>query len=128
MQNLCCFVQKVSNVAISYFLVFFFANFGILCYVLPFFCTIWVFWAFYAVLSQIKFVVIHALFWVNLFWLKLCSCKKSCLFPSLCIAFQKVKGQWLWLLPLVTGDRERATCNMQYVTCKTIFVFVFWIF
>ena len=39
-------------------------------------CTIWVFWAFYADLSRIRFVVIYALFLVKLFLLKPCSCKK----------------------------------------------------
>ena len=46
------------------------------------FCTIWVFWAFYAVLSPIRYVVIYSLFWVNIFWLKPCSCKKL----SFCIS------------------------------------------
>ena len=39
-------------------------------------CNIWVFLAFYAVLSQIRFVVIYALFRVKLFWLEPYLCKK----------------------------------------------------
>ena len=34
--------------------------------------TIWVFWAFYAVLLRTRFVVIYALFLVKYFWLKPC--------------------------------------------------------
>ena len=79
-----CFVEKVSNVAISRFLVaFLLTHFGTLCYFLAFFGTIWVFLAFYAVLSRIRFVVIYALFRVKLFWLKPCSCKKV-VFLHLC--------------------------------------------
>ena len=48
-----------------------------------FFCTIWVFWAFFPVLSWIRFVVIYALFRVKLFWLKPCLCKKK---RSFCIS------------------------------------------
>ena len=61
----------------------FLANFLTLCYVLSFFCTIWVFWAFYAVLSQVILVVIYALFWVKYFWLKPCLCNFFCLFACL---------------------------------------------
>ena len=48
----------------------FFEHFGILCYFLAFIGTIWVFWAFHTVLSQIRFVVNYALFQVKYFWLK----------------------------------------------------------
>ena len=41
---------------------------------------IWLFWAFYAVLSQIRFVVIYRVFWVKLFCLKPCLCKKVVFF------------------------------------------------
>ena len=41
-----------------------------------FFGTIRVFWAFYAVFSQVRFVVIYAVFGVKYFWLKPCLCKK----------------------------------------------------
>ena len=40
------------------------------------FCTIWVFWAFYAALLRIRFVVIYALFRVKYVLLKTCLCKK----------------------------------------------------
>ena len=67
----------MSNVAITRFLVAFFANFGTVFYFLDFFSlTISVFWAFYAVLLWIKFFVIYALNWVKLFWLKPWSFKK----------------------------------------------------
>ena len=39
-----------------------------------------VFWAFYAVLSRIRFVVMYALFRVKLIWLKPCSCKQVVFF------------------------------------------------
>ena len=49
-----------------------------------FFCTSWIFWAFYAVFSRNRFVVIYALLQVKYFWLKPCLCKKkSCLFACL---------------------------------------------
>ena len=72
-----CFVEKVSNVAITRFLVAFFCKFWN-CILLFgfFFLTISVFWAFYAVLLWIKFFVIYALNWVKLFWLIPCSFKK----------------------------------------------------
>ena len=54
----------------------FFAHFGTLCYFLAFFCTIWLFWTFYAILLQSRFVIIYALLWVSIFWLKPCLCKK----------------------------------------------------
>ena len=54
----------------------FLAHFGTLCHFLAFFCTILVFWAFYAVLSRFRFFVIYALFWLIIFWLNLCLCKK----------------------------------------------------
>ena len=44
----------------------FLAHFGSLCYFLALFCTIWLFWAFYAVLSQSRFVIIYSLFLVKL--------------------------------------------------------------
>ena len=53
------------------------------------FRTIWVFLAFYAVLSWIRFVVVNTLFWIKLFRLKPCLCKKSCLFPSLLTPLSK---------------------------------------
>ena len=81
----------------SQFCVFgwhFLAHFGALCFFFAFFlhilefndtfwhffCTIWVFLAIYTVLSWIRFVVIYALFWVKLFWLKPCLCKKVVFF------------------------------------------------
>ena len=56
-----------------------------ICFVLlplfaHFFCTILVFWAFYTVFWQIRFVVIDALFQVQYFWLKSYSCKIKILF------------------------------------------------
>ena len=41
-----------------------------------FHCTIWVFWAFYAVLLQIRFVVIYAFFGKNYFGSNLARVKK----------------------------------------------------
>ena len=69
-------------------LAFFGTNLGLYVTFGLFFGTIWVFWAFKAVLLHIRFVVIYALFWVNLFLLKPCSCKKivflhlSCVYQS----------------------------------------------
>ena len=62
------------------------AHFGSLCvFFWHFFSlTFWLFWAFYAVLSQSRFVLIYALFWAKLFWLKLCSCK-NVVFLHLCM-------------------------------------------
>ena len=71
-QNLCkilrSFVEKVTIVAILRLLVAFFCHILEL-YVtfLAFFCTFWFFSAVYAVLSEIRFVVIYALFWVKYF-------------------------------------------------------------
>ena len=73
LQNLCCFVEKVSNGAILRFSVAFFvvAYFGSLCYFLAFFLSHYLgLLGFYAVLSWIRFVVIYALFQVKLFWLR----------------------------------------------------------
>ena len=70
-----CFVEKVSNVAISRFLVAFFGPFLNFMLLLGIFCNIWVFWALFAVLLQIRFVIIYALFWVKYIWLKPCLCK-----------------------------------------------------
>ena len=78
--NLCkilsCFVNKVSNVAILRFLMAFLGTFWNCMLLVGIFWTIWVFWAFYTVLLQIRFVVIYALFRVKYFWLKPCLCKK----------------------------------------------------
>ena len=56
--NLCkilrCFVKKVSNVAFCAFWRHFWHIYN--------FCTVLAFWAFYAFLLQIRFVVINALF------------------------------------------------------------------
>ena len=77
------FYANVSYVAISLFLVAFFGTFWNFMLLFGFFLTIWVFWAFYAVLLQITFVVIYALFREKLFWLKPCSCKRV-VFLHLC--------------------------------------------
>ena len=61
-QILRCFVAKVSYVAISHFLEAFLSPFWNFMLFLAFFCDIGVFWAFYAVISRIRFVVIYALF------------------------------------------------------------------
>ena len=66
-QILRCFVAKVMYVAISCFWEHFWP---ILELNVTFFCTIWVFWAFYSVLMRIRFVVKYSLFRVKLFWLK----------------------------------------------------------
>ena len=87
-----CFVAKVSYVVISRILIAFFGTFWNFIFLFVFFCTIWVFfWAFYAVLLQIRFVVIYALFWVKLFWLKPCSCKKV-VFLHLCKEVAETQG------------------------------------
>ena len=91
---LCCFVGKVSNGAISRFLVAFLGTFwNFLLLFCIFFYTIWVFLTFCTVLSRIRFVVIYALFRVKSFWLKPCLCKKNCLFACLVSHFS-----WLWQL------------------------------
>ena len=72
-----CFVGKVSNGALLRFLLAFFGtlqNFMLLFGI--FLNTIWFFLTFYAVLSQIRFVIVYALFRVKYFWLKTCLCKK----------------------------------------------------
>ena len=62
----------------------FLVHFGSLCYFfLAFCCTIWVFRAFKAVLSQIRFVVIYTLFWINYFDSNLACVKKKL---SFCIS------------------------------------------
>ena len=66
----------MSNVVISCFLVVLSGTFWNFMLLFGIFCTIWVFWAFYAVLLRIWFVVIYALFRVKLFWLKPCLRKK----------------------------------------------------
>ena len=67
------FLENLSNVAILCFLVaFFFAHFKTLD---PFFGIF--FKAFFAVLSQLRFVVIYALFWVKYFWRKPYLCNKK---------------------------------------------------
>ena len=68
--------KKVSNVPILRFLVAFYAHFETFCYFLAFFCTYQVFGAFYAVFSQIRFVIIFAPFGVKLLWLKPCLFRK----------------------------------------------------
>ena len=80
---------------------FFFAHFGTLCYFLAFYCPIWVFRAFYAVLLRFKFVVIYALFRVKLFWLKPWSCKKL----SFCIPDSGSHHQCRYKASLVTVGR-----------------------
>ena len=61
------------------FWLHFLAHFGTLFYFLSFFLslTIWVFWAFHAVLSGIRLVVIYSLFWVKYFWHIPYLCKKE---------------------------------------------------
>ena len=53
---------------------------GIFWHILKLYVTFWLFfctiWAFYAVLSRIRFVVIYAIFWVKYLWLKPCLCKQ----------------------------------------------------
>ena len=61
------------------FLWNFLAHFETLCYFLAFFCTICVFMAFYA--NQISCNLRN--FWVTLFLLKPCSCKKKVVFLQL---------------------------------------------
>ena len=56
---------------------------GIFWHILELYVTLCVFWAFYAVLLRIKFVIIYAVFRVKYFWLKPCVCKKRCLFACL---------------------------------------------
>ena len=55
----------------------FIAHFGTLCYFFGIFCSILVLLVFYAVLLQIRFVVIYALFQLKYFLLKPCQCKKK---------------------------------------------------
>ena len=71
-----CFVAKVSYVAILRFWWHFLAHSGTSCSFSGFFCTIWVFWAFHAVLLPIRFVVIYALFGSNYFGSNLARVKK----------------------------------------------------
>ena len=63
------------------------------------FGTIWVFWAFYAVLWQIWSVVIYSLFRVKYFWLKPCLCKKksglfACLILLLSLLYLCLPSSW----------------------------------
>ena len=67
LQNSTLFCDKVSDVAILRFFVECLAHFGTLCHLLAFFGTILTFWALYAVLTRIRFVVIYALFRVKYF-------------------------------------------------------------
>ena len=73
--------QRLSRkLVMSRFCVFwveFFGTFWNFMLLFCIFCTIWVFGAFYAVLSQVIIVVIFALFGVKYFWLKPCLCKKN---------------------------------------------------
>ena len=92
-------VLSQKQVMSQFFVSFFLAYFGNLCYFLANFLTVWFFWAFYDVLSQIRLVVIYSLFWVKLFWLKPGSCKKL----SVCISVRNVHKNEKKKIPH-TGD------------------------
>ena len=91
LQNFTFFIGKVSNDAILRFSVAFFGTFWNLMFVI--FCTIWVFWAFDTVLSQIIFVVIYALFRVKYFG-SYHVCVKKIVFLHVCS--KKAQGLLGW--------------------------------
>ena len=98
-------------------MAFFLVHFGTLCNFLAFFCTIWVFWAFYTVLSRIRFVVIYALFRVNLFWIKPCLCKKVVFFhlwPSY-IKGKSVTRKGFSNIIIYINKSENLICNFPKI-------------
>ena len=103
-----CFVTKVSYVANSRFFVEFVGTFWNFMLLFGFFSlTIRVIWAFYAVLLRIRYVLIYALFWVKLLWLKPCPCTKI---VFLHLWAQHFEIEWGWGLNILKCPYSSVRC------------------